>query len=262
MNCSETNVHITEAQARNARRSAHHVLAFFGISWLFVAAMVALAPQALFVLAYFLPGILLVGVLLVGSLIRAGISSLPLIPFFCGAVLIVGGGLFDMSMTALHCPDLSTEQNVVARSFLETGHSVAFVYAYAIVAQSLYLGFLALMWTAFLRHRALIIASARNRLRRRDGGAARLGFRYHFLWFVAVFFIAGSVDRWYLGFEWLGLVSEMRSSVMGIGLALGLAAYTAWLVLAPPPRPTEVMNAPVSAEASPRHVAAVEGLLD
>src|SRR5687768_8677104 len=88
---------------------------------------------------YALPFVLAASLFLAVQLVRKGSARIPAVPAFLGLVWILGGGLLDMIATVVNTPTLELEANVIARALLDSGHSLSFVYPYAIVSQSLYL---------------------------------------------------------------------------------------------------------------------------
>ena len=162
-------------------------------------------------------------------------------------VFIVVGACFDMTATLLHAPDLSNEANPVARALLDSAHPLWSVLLYGALCQSLWLLTVCLLWAALLRHRLTIIDSLRDatscwQFIKCLTGGARLSWRqwlfpfriselpdmYFYVWFVAVVFVSGSIDRWYLGLEWFGLLIGYRFHVLITGILLGLTAYVTW----------------------------------
>jgi hypothetical protein len=65
------------------------------------------------------------------SLAREGTATTPRVAAGLGIAFIVGGAVFDMTATVMHSPDLRFEGNPIARALLDSGHSLAFVYCYA-----------------------------------------------------------------------------------------------------------------------------------
>ncbi|MCH7988350.1 MAG: hypothetical protein IID46_04270, partial [Planctomycetes bacterium] len=195
--------------------------------------------------------------ILVSSLIIAirlagkGTAPIPLAFGTIGILFIVGGGTFDMIATVIHTPRLRDEGNVIARALLDSGHALAFVYGYAILAQTTFLALVCAMWLSLLRHRDILIASLQGhssfmRFFKAATGGAHLTWRqwiipfnmselpraYHVFWVLVVVFVAGMMDRWYLGLEWFKLISSIRWIVFGAALLVGLGVYFVWLWLA------------------------------
>ena len=95
------------------------------------------------------------------SLIELGITpesfdampavDVPRALFLAGLAFAAGGAALDVVATVLHTPDLSLEENPVARALLDGGHSLSFVYGYAFVCQALLVALLAVVWAASRR---------------------------------------------------------------------------------------------------------------
>lgn len=198
--------------------------------------------------AYALPAVLVVALILAIAIAKAGEATLPPGILLLGLLLIVGGAAFDMTATVIHSPYLSQEQNAIARSLLDGGHDVSFVYGYAVICQSLYVAFIATLWIGLLRHRTTILNSTRGsrtfpELVKAATGGSELSWRqwclpqrlselpraYHLLWMIAVILVAGSVYRWYLGFEWYGVFPGFALWIQVAAVAVGLSLYFRWL---------------------------------
>lgn len=181
-----------------------------------------------------------------------GPARAPSGPLAAGVTFIAGGAAFDVGATLWHTPDLAQEANVVARTLLDSGHSVGFVLAAAGVAQFALTAALICAWVGLLRHRNLILTevpiggAVLPTLKAATGGASLtwrqwllpLGFAelpgaYHLWWATAVVLVGGSASRWYLGLEWFGLVPSDWASgqlvVVAVGCTAGLSAYVLWL---------------------------------
>ena len=198
--------------------------------------------------AYTLPVLLIAGLLLAVRIARAGTAIAPLSILIPGLVFIIGGAAFDMAATVVHTPDLSLEQNPIARTLLDSGHGVSFVYVYALLCQSLYVGFIAVLWSGLLRHRANLrdsVGGCRTFLEfaKAASGGSRLSWRqwilpmrlselpraYHLLWMTVVILVAMSAYRWYLGLEWFGIHYGARVWISTIAAVAGLVVYFGWL---------------------------------
>jgi hypothetical protein len=198
--------------------------------------------------AYAVPAVLAAALVLAVRVARAGTASVPWVPLLLGLAFIVGGAALDITATLAHTPDLSQEQNPIARVLLDSGHSVSFVYWYGAVCQPLYLAFVACLWVGLLRHRHSIRDSVRGsqtflQLMKAATGGRTLTWRqwclplrlselpnaYHLLWALAVLLVAGSMDRWYLGAEWYGLLHGARWVIISVSVAGGFALYFVWL---------------------------------
>jgi hypothetical protein len=178
--------------------------------------------------AYSLPALGLLVLVLFDRLASQGETRLPRMVSWCGAIFIVGGAIFDIAATVAHSPDLSMEGNPYVRVLLDSRHSLTFVYAHALVTQSLYITLFCGLWFGFLRHRetiaAAISASAPvtyvDFLKAVTGGShlttrqwlfpmtpAEAPLLYHYVWLIAIPVVFGiSLFRWYAALEWLGIV--------------------------------------------------------
>src|SRR5262245_56014805 len=89
-------------------------------------------------LVYILPVLLVLSLIIAVQLARAGTAAAPALAVIAGVVWILGGVAFDIGATIIQTPDLRQETNPIARSLLDSGHPVSFVFGYGAVAQSLY----------------------------------------------------------------------------------------------------------------------------
>lgn len=200
--------------------------------------------------AYVIPVSLIIGIGITAVLYRKGDSNLPLGPLLAGIVGIVGGASFDVIATVIKTPFLERETNPIARSLLDSGHSIEFMYVYGLMVQVLVIVFGCVMWAAFLRNRKAIIAAGKNadpksywEFLKAATGSGHLSWRQYFLplnlselpksyyvvWVLAVMWVGMSVYRWYLGLEWLGVAHGSRYIVLVGGLLLSCIAYMFWL---------------------------------
>jgi hypothetical protein len=227
---------------------------------LFIAAVltIALAGLAVFQIPvlrpyiaffiYALPLGLLFALICAARMASLGGSDVPAAPFVIGMIFLIGGPAFDMSATIIHTPDLSREGNPLARALLDSGHSVAFVSYYGLAAQALYAATLCALWLGLLKHRSDLAASLCDQrsvlrfLKAATGGAeltwrqwifplraSELPSAYHAYWLLAATILTTIIDRWYLGFEWFGLVPRIRWIVDAISITAGLVFYFGWL---------------------------------
>ena len=195
-------------------------------------------------------GIYAIALLMV--LLRHGQSPCPPLVLYAGILFMVGGTALDVGATIISTPTLARESNPIARALLDSGHSLAFVYACGLVGQVLVLVIGCLGWAAFLRHRDTVIQSAWDagpqsayQFCKAALGAGHLTSRQYFLplklselskaYHMACAIWAATVGawsyRWYLGLNWLHLVPEATPRVIAVCLALGLGGYHAWLCL-------------------------------
>ena len=207
-----------------------------------------LVPGAIVPTAYAIPLILLGLLLVVIRLMLQGTAKIPIALGLIGVVYIVGGGLFDMVATVVHSPSLDRESNLLGRALLDSGHSIQLVYFYAILAQSLWLTLMSLLWLSLLRHRKLIVEAIGEQptfwhfLKAASGGRYRtwrqwwlplriseLPSAYPFFWLIMAIAMGALIDRWYLGLEWFRIVGNARWIVDGGAMALAFVVYHLWL---------------------------------
>lgn len=164
-----------------------------------------------------------------------------------GIVYLAGGAMFDMFATIRHSPNLELEGNVLARTLLDSGHSLGFVYTYAFLGQSLLITIMCTFWVALIRHRDILRNSIDNRSALRffqtATGGRDLTFRqwliplrmselphaYHLFWIAYIMLFAGAIDRWYLGCQWYGLFSLNRWVLLITAFGVGLVGWFVWL---------------------------------
>src|SRR5262245_18976912 len=143
---------------------------------------------------YLLPLPLLGLLLFMFQVLRRGDERAPLTVLLAGVAFIAGGVGFDVLATALHSPDLAQESNPVARTLLDSGHSVLFVCVYGVVMQGGGALFLCLLWAAFLRHRR-----------------APWSFPLAVVWLGVPWAFGEGLFRWYLGLAWFRVVPALDS---------------------------------------------------
>jgi hypothetical protein len=183
-----------------------------------------------------------------------GQSKIPTVLFVAGMVVIFGGAVFDMLATVIHSPNLSLEGNLYARMLIDTGHSLNFIYGYAIVAQFLFQLLFATLWTAFLRHRQTLIDLAWEANPKSKGEFIKAAFGMEqYTWRQMMFSFKTSVElykrsmlqllmslafivavampfRWWLGAEWFGIVPNIPDFMITFPLVLlGMFLYFKWL---------------------------------
>ena len=200
--------------------------------------------------AFLLPVYLTYMIFLAIFLYRTINSSLPIIPFLIGFLFVACGTAFDGISTLLMSPTLTLEANPVARSLLDSGFSVNFVIIYGIASQAAYVIFVSVLWAAFLKHKDVLITLTKSRneksilgfIKAATGGAhlswrqyllplslGELPASYYIVWIVSVCFVGGNFYRWYLGFNWLGLLSLPLVLVISISMAIPSVGYVIWL---------------------------------
>ncbi len=205
--------------------------------------------------AYSLPAIGLLMLVLLDRLVSQGETRLPKLVTWCGAAFIVGGAICDISVTVVCSPDLAMEGNPYVRVLIDSQHPLAFVYAHALITQSLYITLFCGLWLGFLRHRQTIAdtisASAPvgwfGFLKAATGGphlttrqwlvplrTSEVPLLYHYVWLVAIPVVFGiSLFRWYAALEWLGFVEPAFSTrflvvIHGVFSTLVLYFLTMW----------------------------------
>lgn len=176
--------------------------------------------------------------------------------FLAGCLFIAGGLLFDLWATVYHSPDLAREGNPLARSLLDHGAPLEFVYYYGFGLQAVLALVLCTLWGAFLRHRRVWLETCMqvaprsflDFLKATTGGGA-VSWREYILYpsppqsrlsayHMGVFIlppglIACGLHRWYVGLEWFGLVpyiEPMKSGclALAIGFLLSLIGLYVW----------------------------------
>lgn len=212
---------------------------------------------------YATPFLLVISLPFVMRLQRSGNLSVPVYPALLGVILIVVGGLFDVTATLVHTPDLKREANLLARALLDSGHPLTVVLLFGFLCQILLLLVLCELWLALLRHRLILAESLRGFqspllfMKAATGGAdltwrqwmlplrfSELPRAYHTFWAgTATLLVAGTVDRWYLGLEWFKLVPRIRWYVATLAATSGLLCYLTWLWYALGERQSGVVNA-------------------
>lgn len=201
-------------------------------------------------MAFLLPVFLIYEIVLATFMYRAIDSPLPTIPFLSGLLFVAGGAAFDGTATLVKSPALTLEANPVARSLLDLGFSVNLVIFYGIVSQIAFVVFVCIMWAAFLKHKDTFLALVKCR-KEQSGlgfikaamGGANLSWRqffipfsisefptsYYIVWLLPVLFVGESLYRWYLGFNWLGLISLPSILVISVSIAISSLGYLIWL---------------------------------
>jgi len=201
--------------------------------------------------AYLFPLLLCQSIFLGAMVLWRGPSPLPRGTFFVGALVIFGSTALDAAATYTHSPDLQQEANPLLRALLEAGHSLPFIYAYAVVFALIYVAMACVGWAGFLRHREALVRSALAQspgtfgefLRAAMGGGHLTPRRfwlsvrlsdcakaYHavcFLWAVAP--VSWSIARWYAGLVWLDLVPNALGVVAVVSTVGSIAGYLLWL---------------------------------
>ena len=200
--------------------------------------------------AYSLPAFGFLALVLLDRLVSQGETGLPRLVTWCGFAFIVGGAMLDISVTVGNSPDLALEGNPYVRILLDSEHSLMFVYAHALVTQSLYITLFCGVWLGFLKHRqtiAMTIAAGGPTtvlqfFKAATGGAhltvrqwllpirrSEVALMYHYIWLIAVPVVFGiSLFRWYAALEWMGFVEPDARTRIGIvlhGVCSTLALY-------------------------------------
>lgn len=166
--------------------------------------------------------ITLCGMIILGLFIKAKNllpEKAPLVPFSIGALLIVGGALFDVINTVIQSPDLALEANIFIRFLFESNFSLMQIYWIGTLEQLLLLGIALTMWCAFLKAYPIILRSIPPSniflTAIRVSGGPRANILDVLIGKGDYFFSTSSLTpaivgvflyRWYLGLEWLDLV--------------------------------------------------------
>jgi len=202
-------------------------------------------------LSYGLPFVLAFGLVLSVTLLRRSQGDLPIGLLFGGTAFAFGGIALDMAATILKTPTLERESNPIARALLDSGHSVRFVCAYAVVAQSLFGAVICTLWAAFLKQRRVILRSAwASRppsalafIKAATGGAdltwrqwifpikaSEMPRAYFAVWVAAVVLLASCSYRWLLGLAWFSVLPFSYAPIIGVAFVVaGTVGYFAWL---------------------------------
>lgn len=227
-----------------------HLLVFAATPLVAVVFFTDLAPALRLPVAYAIPALMLSAIGVATRLFALGPGPLPKAAFLVGAAWIAGTVTFDVTATLLHSPDLSDEQNPIARALLDSGHSLSFVYAYGFAGQAMLVLWSIIMWGAFLKHRETLLALVAETcprtypeyLKTAMGGRhltwrqflfpykpSELPHPYYIVWPMVFLLTVGFAYRLYLGLEWFRLVPWMGlKSALLVALA-GFAGYLLWL---------------------------------
>jgi hypothetical protein len=225
--------------------------ALIAIAFLGVIFLTQLFPSLRIPFVFIIPFILIGGIIQMIVLYRQGQSNLPPFFFTVGVISILGGALFDMIITVIKSPTLELEGNLIARSLLDSGYSIGFVYGYGILAQALLIILGCAMWASLLRHRETIVASANYEnvsyldFFKASHGGENLSWRqfifpikisespkkYYMGWFFVVVWVGAIQARWYLGLEWLNVVNGNRTYVALLLIMLFVIGYEVWLFI-------------------------------
>jgi hypothetical protein len=185
-------------------------------------------------------------------LISAGESKLPLGCLLGGCLITLSGIVADMAATVVNTPNLEREGNVIARTFLDAGYSVSFVYAYGLIAQGLLAVCVCVLWVALLAHRGTIIESAlADHSRSRPDfvkaalGGSGLTWRqcffpmkisefpraYQGLFLATACLMGTGFFRWYLALAWMGFCQFGHSIAVTIASMMTcLLLYLIWIL--------------------------------
>lgn len=211
----------------------------------------SLLPVLRVPLAFLIPIALIYGLWLALNLYHLGNADLPIVPFLVGTVFVAGGAALDGIATLIKTPTLAQEANPIARALLDSGQPTGLVIAYGVVTQILLVLLTCTLWAAFLRHRKVLIESARSKSPKSSAdfvkaafGAAHLSWRqyflplkfselptaYHTAWAMTVLLVGGSLYRWHLGLSWLNIVRWTAVAALVISVLLATVGYIAWLL--------------------------------
>ncbi|MEJ5223608.1 MAG: hypothetical protein WHV44_04060 [Anaerolineales bacterium] len=182
-------------------------------------------------------------------LARLCTETAPRPALWIGSILIIGGIWIDVLSTIYKDPQLQVEANIVVRFLYAQGAPLWALYLLGFYAQAVLTVISVALWAAFLKHartyQAVLLAmrpqffleflwaafgsqtywAKQNHL--------RLSRTYRLVWLPALLGIT-PLDRWWLGFEWLGFVpicTTLRAWVFNGQNVLVVAAFLVWLTL-------------------------------
>jgi hypothetical protein len=181
----------------------------------------------------------------------AGRTSAPAGARVAGWAVIIGGSAADIFATVWHSPTLTREANPILRGLLDSGHSLALVYGYALVIQALGIVGACVTWDALLRHRkelAALMPAAGSLLAyfKAGTGGRHLSYRqwlcplrwndlpegYAYACWAGACGVGICLARFYAAAEWYRIVLPTASNRViagGILLLLLCVSYAAWL---------------------------------
>lgn len=158
-----------------------------------------------------------------------------------GSLFIFFGAVFDIFATLYNSPDLTYEANPIARTFLDSGLSSGAVIVIGFVAQASFIVISLLLWANFIVrldwYKEVVRESSGISLVGRIFGAMDSRFSSLFgarvnhevavssAGFLVMFIF---VYRWYLGFEWFGVVPISRIAMPVIILVLSFSSIFIW----------------------------------
>ena len=85
---------------------------------------------------------------------------------------------------------------------------------------------------------------------------------YFYVWVIAVLFVSASIERWYLGLEWFGVVYGYRIAVSLGGIIVGQLIYSVWLYRAWSRQRVAAIRLSSDAQASARTIESSDVLKD
>jgi len=193
---------------------------------------------------------LLVEIYLVHQFSRTTTTAAPLLPLLAGWTFALGGIGLDVVMTVIKTPDFAREDNPVVKALLESGYSVRSIRIFGLIAQSGVALLTCLAWTAFLRHRATVLALARalgpGSYREFVNAAVRGVLRplplisrnginlprfnwYRVTCFALAALVGANLYRWYCGLEWLEVVPQRQPAMTVLTACAGVIYFYVWL---------------------------------
>ena len=202
-------------------------------------------------IAYTLPFFLGYFLRLIIAIYRTAIAPLPILPFLAGLIFTIGGPAFDVIVTIILNPSLNIEANPIARTFLDSGHPVWFVYLYGFIAQSLSMLLTSMLWATFLRHRITLIdlawqshpQNAKEFIYAAFHGVPKADWSFglrlsdyrQYKWYRTAqwafySFAVANVGRYNFGLKWLGLGFPRNSIIVTI-VVLMIFPYFIWLYM-------------------------------
>jgi len=170
------------------------------------------------------------------------IKTLPKVPetkifFILCSAIIVGGSLFDISITLIKSPDLSREANIVIAMMFDRGYSLGFIKLYNLVMQILFIStmicFLLLSCRSFKPITSSINKDSIFKVIPQVYAGEGRGYKEYILskidplYFnasMAPIVVAVCLFRIYCGFEWIEIVKI--SSVSRVCVVIGLMLTT------------------------------------
>lgn len=226
------------------------ILLLLAISWIILVFFTNKMPNLRVATTYVIPFLLYYGLFLATMMFHHGAGRPPPLLAIGGVLIIVGGTAFDVLITIIKSPTLTREANPIARTLLDSGHSVTFVYVYAGLCQTLDALINCLLWLGLLKHRRTIITSAwlsepksLPQFFKAALGGGHLTWRqfflpfrwrqrpssYHLIWLAAAIISADSLHRYMCALAWLGWKPISINLASVLAMSLGFCMFLLWL---------------------------------